>query len=377
MRLKIERDVLLKHLKMVEKALPVRTPFPVLEGILLTVTTDKMSVVASDSDLTIDVTVPQVIDGKVIMTVEEEGAFVVSGKKFVEVISKSKAGLISLNLTEKGLQIQSGRSKSVLPGFPAETYPPLNVGDMPHSFDIQPSDLTEIIRVVGPFTGANESRPILMGINFCFENGYLTATATDSFRLSRHIIEMEGATERLEVVPPYKALKEAFKVIESETDKLTLKISLNQLMLQTSNAVVLMRLLDGIYPDASQFIPSSFNYEYETDRKELMEALDRAALLSSDNSNRVVKMILKAGTNIMLLTSLDKTLGDFEEEIILGQEISTDLTVGVSTTFLRESLGTLSTDTVTLKLNGEMNPFVISEPNSQNSFRLIVPVRLS
>lgn len=376
MKLKIERDVLLKHLKMVEKALPVRTPFPVLEGILLKVTTECLSILASDSDLTIEVTVPSIEDGKVVMTVEEEGSFVVVGKKFVDVISKSKTGLVSLQLVEKGLQIQSGRSKSVLPGFPAETYPPLNVGEMPHSFEIASSDLKEIIRVVGPFTNANENRPILTGISFCFENGMLTTTATDSFRLSRHQVEVEAATNRIEVVPPYKALKEALKVIESETDRVILNVSLNQFMIKTSKAVALIRLLDGVYPDTNQFIPETFAHEYETDRKELMDALDRAALLSSDTTNRVVEMKFKAGTNLMMLTSLDKTLGDFEEEIVLNQDVKSDLTVGVSTTFLREALGTLSDDVVALKLNGEMRPFVVVEPEVQHSFRLIVPVRL-
>ena len=376
MRLKIERDVLLKHLKMVEKALPVRTPFPVLEGILLTVSEEKMLVRASDSDLTIEVTIPQVIDSKVVMTVEEEGAFVVFGKKFVELISKSKPGLISLTLTEKGLQIQSGRSKSILPGFQATDYPQLNVGDMPKSFEILPNDLSEIIRVVGPFTGSNESRPVLMGVNFVFGDGYLTTCATDSFRLSRHQVEMEEVAETFNVVIPYKALKEAAKTIESETDKLILKASMNQVLLQTSKATILMRLIDGIYPDTKQFVPETFQWEYCTDRKELIEALERAALLSSDATNRVVKMVLKAGTNILLLTSLDKTLGDIEEELTLNQEVTSSLTVGASTTFLKDALNTLSSDTVSLKFNGDMSPFVIAEPDNKMSLRLIVPVRL-
>ena len=376
MQLKIERDVLLKHLKMVEKALPTRTPFAVLEGILLTVSEDQMLVKASDSDMTIEVTVPQVIDSKVVMTVEREGAFVVFGKKFIEVISKAKSGLISLTLTEKGLQIQSGRSKTVLPGFQATDYPQINVGDMPKSFELSPSDLSEIIRVVGPFASSSENRPILTGVNFAFGNGYLTACATDSFRLSRHRVEMETEDEPFNVVIPYRALKEVTKVIESEKEVLTLKASMNQVLLQTSKATVLMRLLDGIYPDTTQFIPETFQFEYHTNREELIDALGRAALMSSDDKSRSVRIVLKEGTNILLLSCLDKTLGDFEEELVLEQEITSSLTIGASTTFLKDALSTLSSETVALKFNGELSPFVIAEPNHLTSLRLIVPVRM-
>lgn len=377
MKIKVEKNYLLKHLKMVGKALPVKTPLQALEGILFELTDEQLQLKASDSNLTIEVKVPFEKDGERKIEVESTGGFIVTGKKMIEIISKAKDGFITLELTEKGLKIQSGRSRSILPVFPSSDYPHISVSDVSTTYSIHSNELAEIIRTVGPFTGVNESRPVLMGIYFCFENQTLMACATDSFRLSKKVIPMESASERFGMVLPYKGLKEVLKLVESIDEELVLKASLNQCLIEAEEFSVLVRLLDGIYPETKEFVPTTFQYTCEVDRKEFIGALERAVLFSTDAGNRVVELHFSKDSDALMLKCLGNGYGEFEEELPLNKVADFDLIVGAGINYLQDSLNTLTEEKVALNFNGPQTPFVINHPNEFDSIRLVVPVRLS
>ena len=102
----------------VSKALSVKAPNPVLEGIKITAKGDSLTLLATDLELTIEKT----IKADVLM----EGETVVVGKYFVDFVKKLEKEQVELSrLYDGGLQIKYSDSESELQVFPSENFPKL------------------------------------------------------------------------------------------------------------------------------------------------------------------------------------------------------------------------------------------------------------
>lgn len=100
----------------VSKALGVKKTNPVLEGIYLKAKGDTLTLVATDTELTIEKTVR----AEVLM----EGETVVTGKFFAEFVKKLENEQVELSLAEENqLKIKYSDSESEMQCFSAEEFP--------------------------------------------------------------------------------------------------------------------------------------------------------------------------------------------------------------------------------------------------------------
>ena len=112
----------------VSKALAVKSTNPVLEGIKLNCKGDKLTLTASDGELTIEKT----IKADVLM----EGETVVVGRYFVDFVKKLEKEQIELSrLYDGGLQIKYSDSVSELQVFPIESYPEIKKENLHEKFN--------------------------------------------------------------------------------------------------------------------------------------------------------------------------------------------------------------------------------------------------
>ena len=82
MKWTIEKNVILEALNNVTKALSQRTTIPVLNGIVFDVSNEGIELLASDSELTIKVTIPEAN----IKHLEGKGRIIIQSKYFVDMI---------------------------------------------------------------------------------------------------------------------------------------------------------------------------------------------------------------------------------------------------------------------------------------------------
>ena len=100
----------------VSKALSVKAANPVLEGIKITAMGDTLTLLATDTELT--------IEKKIKADVMMEGETVVVGKYFVDFAKKLEKEQVELSrLFDGGLQIKYADSESELQVYPAESFP--------------------------------------------------------------------------------------------------------------------------------------------------------------------------------------------------------------------------------------------------------------
>ena len=84
MKLTIKKDILLEALNKVSKAISTKNLIPVLAGIKFELSKKKLTLTASDNDITIQTFINCDDDVKV----EEEGSIIIQGKYILDIVRK-------------------------------------------------------------------------------------------------------------------------------------------------------------------------------------------------------------------------------------------------------------------------------------------------
>ena len=389
MKIKIDRHSLLSQLAHISKAIPIKTPLSILTGIKFVVKEEGLYLTSSDSDITINTFLPLEIEDRQVIAIEEIGSIIIPGKYFIEIIRKLSADMIEISTFEdNSILIKGARGEYTLNGFDASLYPNIELIKNDHHFHIETPVLKTIIRQTAFSAATNESRPALTGVNFRYDEGSLECTATDSFRLSRKIIPLTKTLKPFNIIIPSRSLSELSKILDDSHQSVTVYLSNNQILFQTggknpntaekekhqSYLAFQSRLLDGIFPDLADVIPSTFGIKIKANYQELYQAFDRAALIDSN----IVKLnILPEEKKIFIKAHLPE-IGKIEEDIGIELLEGSELRIACSAVFMIDALKSINNPSadITLGFNGEMKPFILQEVNDETMIQLIVPVNI-
>lgn len=372
MNFQINKDVLLNSLITAQKALSNKTPNPALQGIKLEVFADYLVITTSNSDIAIKLIVK---DNN--LNIKEQGKILIPGKYFIEIIRKLDGLKVSLSLVaDNMLRIESDRSDITLNMMDIDDYPELEFSEKVKSVKINVRTLKTIIRQTAFATSSIENRPILTGVNFKIDGNKLTAIATDSYRLSQKIIELDEVYEPLNIIIPGKSLDELLKVLENNNDIVELHFDHSKILFKYGNLLFQSRLLEGNYPETSKLVPTDFPIVIKFNKESLSTAIERASLLSSrDGNNSIVKLNLKPD-NIVEITSNSPEIGKVLEEVYPVDEIvGSTIKIAFSSKYILEALKIFNSSEVSINFTGEIRPFIIKGAYDEDMIQLILPVR--
>lgn len=372
----INRNVLVKSVNNVMKAISTRTTIPALTGIKIEATTEGITIKGSDSDISIASFIPLVQDEETVATVEIAGDMVVQAKLFSEIIKKLPEDEVTIEVGENFVTtVSSGSSVFNINGFNPEDYPRFPVVNDEKLFQVSQSTLKEVIHTTVFAASDSESRPILTGVCWDVKDQQLLATATDSYRLSSKKIQLNiGSDLEMKVVIPKKGLIELSKLIDDSDEVVTVMFTDNQVLFKTDNLSFYSRLLEGNFPDTSRLIPTESQSAVRVDKKEFTNAIDRASLLAKESQNHVIKLLTKEDGNIQV-SSQSAEIGKVEEDIkaksIEGEEVK----VAFSAKYMIDALKAVQGEEITIYFNGALRPFLIKPIDDSTTFQLLLPVR--
>lgn len=379
MNFTIDRDVLLENLNNISRGLPQKSPMPILTGIKMEVTKDDLYMTSSNIDLSV-----QVIVSDKSLVITEPGKTIIPGRFFIDIIRKVSSKVVTLTLIEdKILSIKADRAEYKLHVMDYIDYPNIDFVCLENPISIEAPVLKNIIRQTVFATSQSEKKPILTGVNLKLHENKLTAIATDSYRLSKVIVPINGDYNDFNITIPNKSLDEISKSIDTYEDCLDLYFSNNSLLFKFKNVLFQTRLLDGTYPDTSRLIPPSFPINIKFNKEELLEAVERVSLLSPRDKEKdreitysIIKLLLKNDQSVEISTE-NAQIGDAKEEIIpTGINSSETIRIGFSSRYLVEALRSFTSQEVTLNFSEAIRPFVISSKAEPNLCQLILPVRM-
>ncbi len=379
MKLTIERTQLMNSIQHVMKAISSRPTIAILSGIKLEAQNDRVKLTGSDSDITIESTIPQEEDGMIYIHEVQPGTIILNAKFFSEIVRKLPGSQVEIESDDElNVTIRSEAAEFKLNGQSAEEYPQPSLLSSDDSFEIQADVLKNLIRQTNFAVSTQETRPILTGVHFVLENGQFELVATDSHRLASRKIELADAPSGLtfrNIVVPGKSLSELNKILEDNQEKVYVSVSDNQILLKTANVSFLSRLLEGNYPETSRLIPDQSKTTIAVKSRELMQAIDRASLLASDNRNNIVKLST-LDNNVIEITSHSPEIGTAEEQVQTSGIEGEDLKISFNAKYMIDALRAIDSEDITISFTGAMRPFILKPTQEEEIIlQLITPVR--
>lgn len=372
MRFKISKDKLLYNLVIAQKALSNKTPNPALTGIKLEVFKDRLQMTTSNGDISIHKTVSDPS-----LEVEAEGAALIPGRYFVEIIRKLDGQNVLLSALEDNLlKIEADHSDITLNLLDLEDYPHLMFKESAEVIKVNVRVFKSLIRQTAFASSSVENRPILTGVNFKLSGQTLTAVATDSYRLAKKSIQLEQSYEPLDVIIPSKSLEELVRILEDNQQDLELHFSPSNILFKYDNTKFLSRLLEGNYPETSKLIPQEFPTEVVFNKEQLLVAIERASLLTiRDGQNAIVKCEIRED-DVVEISSSSPEIGRVLEEVYPVEGVTGNtLKIAFSSKFLTDAIKTLNSSEVKIGFTGEIRPFVITGEYDPDTLQLILPVK--
>ena len=350
------------------RLMTAKTTIPVLEGVLVEALKDCIMFTASDGTETIIHRIMiDPVDGNSIVA---EGRSVFTKDAF-DVARKMKGHITFEVKGDTQVSVSIDKTNMEFPVMSAADYPKTEMGDSPNSVVLSGTEFAKVTTQTTFAASKQEMRPILMGVNMSFKKGENMFVSTDSHRLSR--LQMKGIDnleEDIQVTVPATLLDKAVKSFDLSKDVIILPKT-NSIALANGNTIFISRLLEGAFPDTSRLIPSDFATDLIVNRKELIDGLELLETLNASVQLKVDGLFVELSSSNSVGSKGTKELA-FESYD--GEE---GFTIAFSASYVLDVLKRMDENSVKLRFNGQMKPFVIVSANEDetDTVQLVLPVR--
>ena len=364
MKFSVSKDKLLEGLSTVQNVVSTRTTLPILSNVLLQAVEGELRLTTTDLDVG--------VRGRVEANVERTGATTLPARRLFSIVRELPAAEIYAEVDTKNLaSIRSGSSYFKILGLPEEEFPPLARFENAKEFSIAQKDLKDALRKTSYAISTDETRYVLNGILFSFQENKLTAVATDGRRLALVDLELEfPRSQEIDVIVPTKAVLEIQRLVKDDGD-VKVSIGENQIAFELNDALLVSKLIEGNYPNYRQVIPAEAKERITLEREVFLNAVRRVSLLASEKSNSVKLIFSKGNMDIVAVTP---DVGEAKESLPVMYK-GKDFSIAFNPEFLMAPLRSLPNDEVFLDLIDEMSPGVIKIHGA--FLYVLMPMRLS
>ena len=165
MKLTIKKDILLEGLNKVSKAISTKNLIPVLSGIKFELKKNKLTLTASDNDITIQTVITSSKEDD--FNIEKEGSIIVQGKYMLDIVRKLPDKYINIEvIDELKVLIYTENSEFNLNGINDDEYPNINLEEAKKKIIINNKVFKDIVNQTAFASSNEETKPVLTGINF-------------------------------------------------------------------------------------------------------------------------------------------------------------------------------------------------------------------
>jgi DNA polymerase-3 subunit beta len=375
MKVTVSRRELHEAMGVVGRAVSTHTSLPVLRNVLLEAGEDGLKLAATDLELSIEMRLPA--------TVQEPGSVTVPARRIAEVVSSLPEADVVLGAdSDHRLRVTCRRSDFSLSGVSSEEFPPMPEVAGQISFRLPQGVLKRMVRQTVVAASDDDTRPILTGVLFSFQDGEMRMVATDTHRLAvvtrtRESLEKEGEAsvtlpavgEDAQLIVPARALRELLRVLdESAAEPVEVQADQNQARFHTPRLTLVSRLIEGQFPRYQRVIPTEWTRRLTIPREELQSALRRVRIMARDAPAKD-RVLFEARDDRLVLSAVadDGRAVDDLEVAREGEEIA----IAFNGTFFLELLEVLDGEGLFLELTEPLSP-AVARPIEQDDYLMVV-----
>jgi DNA polymerase-3 subunit beta len=369
MKFTIAKDQLLAGLQAVQNIVSNRTTLPILSNVLMRAEANRLDLTATDLDVTVACSVEA--------NVGALGASTLPVKKLFGICRELNGHEIEFEVDDRNVcALRAGPSFYKINGLAADEFPPQPKFDEKKKLTVPQEKLRSMLRKTSFAISTDETRYVLNGIFFMLKEHKFTMVATDGRRLALvdEDVDISEASQG-EFIVPTKAINELNRLLQAAGEA-EIRFTENQAAFQLKDdkggsVLVVSKLVDGNYPNYRQVIPAESKERISLAREELLHALRRAELMTSEKSNSVK---LGFSKNNLMITANTPEIGEARESVAINYK-GHDFSIAFNPGYLMDPLKALENDEVFLELTDELSPGVV-KVNAPFLY-VIMPMRMS
>jgi len=366
MKFEALRDTLLSPVQAVASVVEKRQTMPILANLLLTVSDSGLAVTATDMEVELVATVE--------VEIKEKGEVTVPARKLLDICRSLPEGARVGVILDKGkLILRSGRSRFSLATLPAADFPSVEDIHAQRSFHVAQSKLRELLARTAFSMAQQDVRYYLNGLLLETGEQQLRAVATDGHRLA--LCDLGGAFGSngiQQVIVPRKGVLELQRLLVNGDKEATVEFGTNHIRVSFDGIRFTSKLIDGRFPEYERVVPKGGDKILTATRKDLHEALSRAAILSNEKY-RGVRLQLSGKSLKILAHNPEQEEAEDEIEV---QYQGGDLEIGFNVTYLLDALSALDSEQVQITLTDANNSCLVQTPANEFCRYVVMPMRL-
>jgi DNA polymerase-3 subunit beta len=362
----IPRDALLKPLQAVSGIVERRHTLPILANVLIEQKDGRLFMTATDLEM--QITAHSELAGK------QDQSVTVAARKLQDLLrALPDDATLNVDTSVSKMIVRANRSRFNLQTLPAGDYPRISIAqEQQQTITLPQRDFRGLLKLAEFAMAQQDIRYYLNGMLLVVDNGSLQTVATDGHRLSYASLSVPGSYTRQEVILPRKTVLEVGKLLEESDDELIIDLLANQVRFRFANIELVSKVVDGKFPDYNRVIPTGHSKQIELSRTELLQALQRAAILSNEKF-RGVRLVLGPGQLKIICTNSEQEEAEEEIEIDYKGEA---LDIGFNITYLLDVLHNLATERVLLAFGDANSSALITMPDRDDYKYVVMPMRI-
>jgi DNA polymerase-3 subunit beta len=364
MKFTVIRSKFLEGLLTVQNVVSSKGTLQILSNALINVENNQMSITTTDLDISMRCVIP--------CEVEQPGSTTLPIRRVVSMMKELNEGNVTVQVAEDDeAKFQSGSSFFRIIGLPTRDFPPIPATEGKFSYRIDQGVLKEMLRKTSYAASLDETRRVLNGVLMAFKSNKLTMVATDGRRLALvdHEVEFPEQAET-EMILPTKAVNELMRVLQNEGE-VKIYAQKNQVVFEMGTTIMSSKLVDGVYPNYRQVIPGGCDERVTLEREELLRAVRRVSVMTTDKSN-AVRLTFSANQLTINITSQE--VGEGRETIPVkytGKEVS----IVFNPEYVMDPLKNMDDDEVYFELSDGHSPALLK--CSVPFLYVLMPLRLN
>ncbi len=348
MKFTVSRSKLLEGLQKVQNVVSTKSTFQILSNVHIKAENNQLWLATTD----IDISTKCCVDAETV----DPGATTLPVRRLTSIIRELPEGAITFDISDEDqATIQHGSSFFKILGLPVADFPQPPTASGEFCFILDQGVLKEMLAKTAYAASLDETRRALNGVYFAFRESKLTLVATDGRRLALIEHEVDFPAEMaVEFILPSKAVNE-LKSILSDEGPLKIYAQKNQAILEFGTTTFTSKLVDAVYPNYRQVIPGACAERITLPREDLIGAIRRVSLITTDKSNSA-RFIFSA--NQLSIFSNSPDVGEARETLPIkysGKEIA----IVFNPEYVMDPIRSLDNDEIAIELSDSHSPALI------------------
>ena len=359
MEFTIQKENLIAAMEKSIRAIPSKTTNPILYNFLIRVNGMDGEVISNSGMST-------GIKTKFTAMSVEDGECLIDAKTLLQAVKKLGKGDVTIKTDGDVAIVTSKKARFEFATLPVDDYPQLYKVEDAVTITVNGTILADMIDGVAFAVNQNVTDKKQQGIGFKIENNNLSLTATNMIEVANKNKGIEA--DAVDVIIPGQPMSDLARLVGDED--VTIEIAKVYARFTTSDMEMTLRLTDGQFFNMKQVFESASKLSVKMDRKELMECVDRALVVKTQDKTPIIMSFEPGKVNLQMKTANKSFDEDVECDLSEGL-----IKIGVNPQYLLDILKAIQDDEITLGLDTPKTPIKLFADNGEYKY-ILLPVSI-